>query len=813
MYNEPVQLTSANISHTLSYGRSSTIKILQKISAPNMEAVFLSVPRYVGAQLERLNNIQIFDKRDGTSKLARIVTFLYSINNQRAFLSSVSISAGCLTANYAMEYYPGALPAHDFSNYMDDWDFYNQSSLQSFLPYSESAVIGTLKKITYPLKGYDVFFYEPHQYVSNGVNFTGAGIRLRRMVSYDGVSSSHDRIKDYQYLGTDGKSSGKLQYRAQHNFSFVHAPAEDGPHPGGITNVPSYYLRYRDYVLQYPTGPASQVFTMKSSTELSHFGPLNGSAVAYSRVTISDQDAGYSVYEFDLPASYGDVSANNNEWQASTVSVARPPAGAFCYDLGSIQTGAYQYPYPPNPNYQFAQALLTKSTDYRQDGIVVRDVIYNYQRIYGNGSSIRKLYGLALEAVPTYYYNGSAYVDANMFLYSRYEIFTDVKTELSYKTETVYNSTDLSKKTSITTNYFYDSPNHRELTRTEVTSSDGSVIRNTNTYSKDYLVTSAGDGPSAALSLLNSSTYHQNLPVESITTRISGSVGKTIGAAITLYQVVGGKVYPGTQFTYTSVDGVTGFTSSSINAGSTFQFEQTKYVLQKTFSAFDNFGNATEVTGRDRITNSITYGYNGTLPIISVSNAGASEIKYSDFETSTPADFLITWSPLSYTTGRNNFKGVNVPAGGEFSNNFFGSLVYKQAAYYILSCWIKASTAGTLSVLVSGPSSATTVCPFFVSADYRYYRFRIPVRSVVGNVSSFVAKVWSSVPTQIDDIAFYPEYADFNASTYLIPNGKSSTTDSRGITTFFDYDVWNRLKAVYDQDRNVVKKYDYTVRP
>jgi len=79
--------------------------------------------------------------------------------------------------------------------------------------------------------------------------------------------------------------------------------------------------------------------------------------------------------------------------------------------------------------------------------------------------------------------------------------------------------------------------------------------------------------------------------------------------------------------------------------------------------------------------------------------------------------------------------------------------------------------------------------------------------------SVLILSAWSSVAINIDDVAVYPDQSDFITSTYIIPNGKNSETDSRGVSNYFDCDVWGRLKAVYDQDKNVVKKIDYQVKP
>lgn len=802
-YNYPVKMkTSVNASLMIGYGYQNTIKILEKISSSVVEAVFVSVPKGTGNLLERLNEVKIFDKRTGTPKLVRTISLQYFLVSpwERAFLRTVSLEAACITSDYNMEYYGYQLPSPNTEEDKDDWDFYKTDTGRPEPRfYAETAVTGTLGKITLPFKGYHAFFYEPHTYIQNGTALKGAGIRLRKMVSYDGVSSSSDVVTEYDYSQVGGLTSGKLQYRANHEFS-----------------VTTLHLgtRYRDYHLEHPGVDINAYFTVHSNRELSNFAPFRGSAVAYERVAVRTKDAGKSVYEFDLPASFGQTSANNGEWQASKVLIARPSVGGSgCYETPNITEGIDRYPFPPNPDYEFARALLKKVTNVNDDGIPVREVTYNYQRVYGNGSSIRKIYGLALEELPTYYYNGSAYQDNKLFLYSKYEIFTDVKTELNFQTETIYNSTDLSKKTVTSTSYFFDSPNHRELTRIETANSDGSVSKKKLTYTKDYSFVSASSIPAVALANLNAT--HRNTVVESVFSKVVSGEEKTIGASLSLYQTLSGKVYPYQQYSFTSNDGTASFSPSAVVGGSTFQFDQARYVLENTCLNFDSYGNLTESVSRDRVLSSVAYGYGGTLPVIAVSNAKVSQLRYSDFETSTPADFFITWPSPSYGVGRNNSKCLNVPIGGEYYNAFVNNISYdvNNPWNYVLSCWIKAESPGSLSVWVGAAGNATFTFPYSASSEFKYYRFSIPVATVVGNTSAFMMKVWSGAMMQIDDIAFYPDHADFVASTYVFPNGKNSETDSRGTSAFYDHDLSGRLKAVYDQNRNVIKKYDYQVRP
>ncbi|QKJ30349.1 hypothetical protein HQ865_11460 [Mucilaginibacter mali] len=60
-----------------------------------------------------------------------------------------------------------------------------------------------------------------------------------------------------------------------------------------------------------------------------------------------------------------------------------------------------------------------------------------------------------------------------------------------------------------------------------------------------------------------------------------------------------------------------------------------------------------------------------------------------------------------------------------------------------------------------------------------------------------------------DDVRIFPADAQMSTYTYLQGVGVSSTIDAKGITTYYTYDEHNRLLAVKDQYGNILKQYDY----
>ncbi|MFD1003673.1 hypothetical protein ACFQ21_30385 [Ohtaekwangia kribbensis] len=804
-YLYPVTFTNATGANgKLEYNRSYTFKIPLKISSPITEVQFVSSIND-GTAVGLLKSIQVFDKRGGTLQSSKTITLEYSNNNTRSFLQVLleHIGNSAPPNIYYLEYYGGDLandppyPTYN-STYKDDWNFHALSSGPNFMLYQETAVRGSLKRITYPHKAYSVFFYEPHDYINGTVKVEGAGIRIRKVVSFNGISKAADMIKEYEYKTSTGETSGKLQHRPMYAISG--------------TRVDKYLgtigARYRDVQLANPGASASLLsayFTVKASEEISHSDLLAGSSVAYERVVEKIKDGGYTVYEYELSAFYGEATANNNEWEASRVLIARQPSGnSFCFETGPLTEGINQYPSPPNPNYSFARGMLRRVSDFRDDGVVRRQVDYDYQRVYGT-TAIRKIYGLALEELPTYYHNGSSYVDGKMFVYSKYAINTDVMTVLKKSKETFFASSDLTKKIETSTEYFYSTGNHREIEKIVSTSSDQSQTITRLKYVKDYFASPTTD--QQATSLTNLVTAHRTaLPVETILSKMDGSVEKYISGNLNYYQTISGKVYPHRQYSFQSVDGITSFVPSFFD-GNKFNFDQTNYVLVNTFLSFDNFGNVKEAVGRDKVIVSNRYGYSGSLPVIKVNNAHTNAYIFTDFESSLmDGIFSPGWS-ATYIEGRFGSKAVLLPVWASNTPNFLvGGATNYNVQSYIFSCWLKPSTSGTLSITLNGIVAASL--PFAPSTTWKYHAVSVPVSAGIGD-NAFSVMIKTNTEVNIDDVVFYPSHSSFQTTTYAFPYGPSISTDSQGNTSYISYDGVGRVKAVYDRDGNILKTYEY----
>lgn len=804
------------------YSRESSIQILDKIITPTQEVHFISSPKDEDSVFERLNSIEVYEKRNGTSEKIKEIELVHYLavpyNITRAYLREVketAIKGGESSVLKHQMFYDGRynLPYHH-SKDKDEWGFYKTHQVSTYIPYDETVDEGLLTKITNPEGAFTAFFYEPHDFWDGSSTIEGGGVRIKKAISYDGVGTN-GKVKMYEYKTETGRSSGKLQHKALLKIS-----AAKMHRIGDGSIYTNRYYRQHQYAKGYDANDPRliKLFTLTSDLELSHSELLHGSAVAYERVIERTPNNGFSVYEFDLPASFGEVSANDYEWQASRVLIARQGApSGYCYETPNISEGINRYPYPPNPNYDFAKGLLKKETHFNYQDKKVGEVDYEYERVYKNGSSIRKIYGLSFERLPTYYYD-NGYREGRMFLYSKYQINTNVKTVIKKKTKTNYFSDDLSKKNVETIDYFYDSPQHGELTHTERLNSDGNKRITRLKYVKDYAslddpVVDGDDEESKALKTLKIGNI--NGLVETTSSKLTGATERYTQGNLTTFKVIGGKVFPNKEYSFVANTGSTSFNPSEVGivSGSTrFDFDEA-YVLDNAYLSFDEYGNHVETKNRDRSVNSIIWGYGGTLPALQVSNSKLSELKYDDFEAVYPTSFDMAYGP-TFVEGRAGSKGITLPSGGG-SNYLRAGLNKEDNNRYNFSCWIKSSTAGTLYIeFYIGFVAETLEIPYQSSSGYQYYSINnIILNQILQGETTYNLKIWSSAAIHLDDVAYFPNVADFVAYTYHIPYGKALETDARGNSLFYDYDEWGRLSLVYDRDGNILKKYDYQVQP
>jgi hypothetical protein len=214
---------------------------------------------------------------------------------------------------------------------------------------------------------------------------------------------------------------------------------------------------------------------------------------------------------------------------------------------------------------------------------------------------------------------------------------------------------------------------------------------------------------------------------------------------------------------------------------------------------YDNDGNLTGLKdeGKRKVAN--IYGYKNKYVIASIVNDDvvSHSIKgliadgaYSSFEVD---DEWGNWSP----SGTFTRPGISITGSRSLSLAPGNSLsaTINSAKSYILSFWSN-SSAVTLSLNTGTPTSKVAG-PI---NGFTYYEYELPS----GN-----STITITGSATIDELRLYPKNARMRTVTYDPVLGKTSECDENNRVTYYEYDNLGRLSLIKDENKNIVKVYEY----
>lgn len=253
------------------------------------------------------------------------VNFSYnSINTQRLSLNHVTIN---YTDTYSFEYDRFEQLPHLTSKAVDHLGYFRGSAYNHVntsnhfnerSTNSNKVLIGSLKKIIYPTKGYTQFEYEPHmysKYVSDDkqslipvTNARIGGLRIKKIISKDLnniLKTKHYKyVKDYNINNNSTNSSGIL------------------------SSLPKYF--WTDWTTGSSPGSPSGTMTIDhfSINPIISMGNFFGSPIGYSEVVEIEesqgQTNGYTIYKYTSNEQYKD------EPFVATLQYNASPYQSFC---------------------------------------------------------------------------------------------------------------------------------------------------------------------------------------------------------------------------------------------------------------------------------------------------------------------------------------------------------------------------------------------------------------------------------------------------------------------------------------------------
>ena len=171
---------------------------------------------------------------------------------------------------------------------------------------------------------------------------------------------------------------------------------------------------------------------------------------------------------------------------------------------------------------------------------------------------------------------------------------------------------------------------------------------------------------------------------------------------------------------------------------------------------YDTMANVLEIAKDSGVHKTYVWGYNKQLPIAIATNAATNEIFHTSFEE---------------TDGTTD---ANAKTGGKSrSSNYTVSFTLPNGKSYLLSYW---SWDGSKWVY---------------------------------NETAYTGSTTITVTNKIDEVRVYPADAQMITFTYEPMLGMASQCDVRNQVSYYEYDAMGRLKLIYDEDRKILKVFDY----
>ena len=426
-----------------------------------------------------------------------------------------------------------------------------------------------------------------------------------------------------------------------------------------------------------------------------------------------------------------------------------------CYDVYSGNSGGIAL-FTPSTSKFWARGLLKEMISYNAQG----DETYKQEFSYKTDLRARE----EISAYIPYYYGEGMKIGSADLRIPKIGVYKWISQPIVTSSIKESGKEILSK----TTTYLYDS---NYLVPKEITLTDAmnTVYRRTLTYPFNYTVANAEktNVNAYALKVMNQENMI-NYPIEIIQYKDNKITGGTINEYKCIVAAYG-------QIEAPVLDKIKELKLTepvaSLNPYYVGGREDPKYEVSRYFDSYDEVGKLIQYHDQNGDTISYIYG-GGDQPIAEVIGASyskesqKSEVFFQNFEDYSNCD--LTW-------GKSGRKAKQ----GPYSISFYTL----KPGTYKLSYW--KSTNG-------GKTWNKVECPLVLDA----YN---PVNNMlIGDKSCY-----------IDDIVIAPEKARIKSCCYWWGFGKVSETDHNGNTTYYDYDSFGRLIAIYDNERNLKTRYMY----
>jgi hypothetical protein len=437
-----------------------------------------------------------------------------------------------------------------------------------------------------------------YQFMLNSADLAG-GIRVKKIVSYDGISHANDLTKEYYYTRPNGTSSGSVSIKPKYDYHYT------------ATN----------------TLDAGQ-YLVRSSTAYHPLSGANGASVAYNMVTVKQNGnngyLGKSVYYFTDYSLAGYPNCADSDGGPCPPFVTQPeksytiglPLAEFHYDSSSKllkkTTNTYNYISSNDQyfvdNYHSFKFLINEQS---HENDPPKDLLFTWTDFYQETGRMEKTKEITVD-------------------------YTTAPDSLLKETDYTYDPTFYNLKTS----YTFDSKNQKIETRLY--------------YPYDYTIAGA---------IGSMKTNNINDPVVSSEEWITiGTTPYIRKAALTDYGIFQrGIIRPSKSYSLHSIPPLAQTTIGAFNPG--LLNRNTTYFIQDiNYDKFDSKGNISQATNKVAVA-SFIWDMNKQRPIAKISNADSASVAYTSFESDGTGNWTIGSAARDLSTGITGNQSYNLSSG------------------------------------------------------------------------------------------------------------------------------------------------------
>jgi len=584
----------------------------------------------------------------------------------------------------------------------------------------------------------------------------GGGLRIKKIADYNAVNIP-EKIKKYSYHFIQNecapniyRSYGRRMSRPIYSYFDDNWVVVELPAPMlGQANVRSQHL-IRESESNIPLG-----------------GSASGNFIGYDKVTIfygENGENGKTDYEFENePDQIWDYSEYDNA-----------PGGSYRIPRKPPTSGTFS---------NMSNGNLLKQTDYEKIGssyLKVKEVETHYTEYLGQNNSLwygiekRKWNNVPMDVSANY---GT---DFRSFIYPS---LTENRKLLDFTITRIYDKSNPGNVLTQTITNTYNHTTHLQLINTTETNSKGDETKTDYTYPSDYDNTAAD----AAITDMKSNTRFMHSSVVTKNTsikRLGSSTFLLKSGIINKYQLNNGLINTKELSVLETTQPVTAPSAYVPSSGS----YPAGFKLAINFDAYDLRGNILEQQKTNNVKQSYIWDYQGQYPVAEVFNASQTHIAYTSFEADGKGNWNFT-NPVSA-------PDPTAPTG--IRSNTLGNSITKSGlsttTTYIVSYWKK---SGTVAVNATTPITGRTV------NGWTYYEHK-----VINPASGLITV--SGTNGIIDELRLYPATnVQMTTYTYTPLIGINSQCDANNRITYYEYDRFNRLMLIRDQDKNILKQFCY----